>query len=123
MTMTTVSATGRIVGVSIAPGLKTAIHALFANTAQLPEVPIVLPDSPLGLNTAHAIQAGVVLGYEGMIRFMLHRIRAELGPDCVAVATGGLSRAIPSLQPDFIEIRPELTLDGIRQIGALVASA
>ncbi len=119
LTMTTISATGEILGVSIAPGLKTAIYALFVNTAQLPEVPIQLPASPLGQNTTHAIQAGVVLGYEGMVRFLLGRIRAEIGDDCIAVATGGLSDAIPSLHPDFTEVRMALTLDGIRQIGEL----
>jgi type III pantothenate kinase len=119
LTMTTISATGEILGVSIAPGLKTAIRALFANTAQLPEVPIQLPASALGQNTTHAIQAGVVLGYEGMVRFLLGRIRAEVGPDCIAVATGGLSGAIPTLRPDFAEVRMALTLDGIRQIGEL----
>jgi type III pantothenate kinase len=119
LTMTTISATGQILGVSIAPGLKTAIRALFANTAQLPEVPIELPASALGQNTTQAIQAGVVLGYEGMVRFLLGRIRSEVGADCIAVATGGLSGAIPSLHPDFAEVRMALTLDGIRQIGEL----
>ncbi len=119
LTMTTISAAGEILGVSIAPGLKTAIRALFANTAQLPEVPIQLPASALGKNTTHAIQAGVVLGYEGLVRFLLGRIRAEVGDDAIAVATGGLSDAIPSLHPDFTEVRMALTLDGIRQIGEL----
>jgi type III pantothenate kinase len=121
LTMTTVSASGKILGVSIAPGLKTAIRALFANTAQLPEVPIDLPNSPLGQNTTHAIQAGVVLGYEGMIRFMLQRIRAELGDDHIAVATGGLAGAIPSLHADFVDVVPSLTLDGVRLVGEIVS--
>lgn len=120
LTFTTVSGEGEILGVSIAPGLKTAIRALFANTAQLPEVPIELPTSALGQNTTHAIQAGVVLGYEGMVRFLLQRIRAELNGDCVAVATGGLSGAIPTLHPEFLEVIPSLTLDGIRLIGEAI---
>ncbi len=122
LTFTTVSATGKILGVSIAPGLKTAIRALFANTAQLPEVPIELPHSALGTSTTHAIQAGVVLGYEGMVRFLLQRIRAELNGDCIAVATGGLSGAIPTLYNEFIDVVPSLTLDGIRLVGEAVES-
>lgn len=123
LTFTTVSAAGKILGVAIAPGLKTAIRALFANTAQLPEVPIELPKSVLGLSTTHAIQAGVVLGYEGMVRFLLQRIRAEIGDDCVAVATGGLSGAIPTLHGEFIDVAPSLTLDGIRLVGEAVEKA
>ncbi|GAB3577326.1 type III pantothenate kinase [Spirosoma luteolum] len=121
LTFTTVSATGKMLGVAIAPGLKTAIRSLFANTAQLPEVPIDVPASALGQNTTHAIQAGVVLGYEGLVRSLLDRIRAELGGDCIAVATGGLSGRIPSLRDAFVDITPSLTLDGVRLIGELVA--
>lgn len=120
LTFTTVSATGEILGVAIAPGLKTAIRSLFANTAQLPEVPIELPPSALGLNTTHAIQAGVVMGYEGLVRSMIHRIRTELNGDCLAVATGGLAHAIATLGPEFEAVIPSLTLDGIRLIGERV---
>ena len=117
LTFTTVSGEGQILGVAIAPGLKTAIRSLFSSTAQLPEVPIELPASALGQNTVQAIQVGVVMGYEGLVRTMIARIRAELGGTCLAVATGGLSKAIPSLHNEFMAVIPSLTLDGIRLIG------
>ena len=122
LTFTTVSGDGKILGVAIAPGLKTAIRSLFANTAQLPEVPIEVPASALGLSTTHAIQAGVVLGYEGLVRSLLDRIRAELGGDCMAIATGGLSGRIPSLHDAFADVVPSLTLEGVRLIGEVVQS-
>ncbi|MDB5242981.1 MAG: type pantothenate kinase [Spirosoma sp.] len=120
LTFTTVSGDGRMLGVAIAPGLKTAIRSLFANTAQLPEVPIEVPSSALGLNTTHAIQAGVVLGYEGLVRSLIDRIRAELGDDCMAIATGGLSGQIPTLHNAFAHVVPSLTLEGVRLIGEYV---
>lgn len=120
LTFTTVSGDGKILGVAIAPGLKTAIRSLFANTAQLPEVPIEVPTSALGTSTTHAIQAGVVLGYEGLIRSLTQRIRDELNGDCIAVATGGLSGQIPLLRDVFTDIVPSLTLEGIRLIGSYV---
>lgn len=123
LTFTTVSAEGKILGVAIAPGLKTAIRSLFANTAQLPEVPIEVPASALGTSTTHAIQAGIVLGYEGLVRSLVERIRTELNGDCVAVATGGLSGQIPALREVFIDIVPALTLDGVRLIGNSVLTA
>ncbi|AUD04477.1 type III pantothenate kinase [Spirosoma pollinicola] len=123
LTFTTVSGEGKLLGVAIAPGLKTAIRSLFANTAQLPEVPIEVPSSALGTSTTHAIQAGVVLGYEGLVRSLVGRIQTELNGDCIAVATGGLSSRIPSLQDVFTDIVPSLTLDGIRLIGELVTAA
>ena len=122
LTFTTVSGEGKILGVAIAPGLKTAIRSLFTNTAQLPEVPIDVPASVLGTSTTHAIQAGVVLGYEGLIRTLVGRIQSELNGDCMAVATGGLSGRIPSLHDVFSEIVPSLTLEGIRLIGAFASN-
>ena len=117
LTFTTVSAEGKVLGVAIAPGLKTAVKALFANTAQLPEVPLVLPESALGKNTVQAIQSGILLGYEGLVRGMITRIRRELDGDCIAVATGGLSSIISSLDGEFVEINRNLTLEGLRIIG------
>lgn len=122
LTFTTVSAAGQILGVAILPGLKTAVKALFTDTAQLPEVPLELPDSAIGKNTVHAIQAGILLGYEGLVKSMIRRIRAELGGDCVAVATGGLSSIIATLEGEFIEIDRSLTLNGLRLIGERVGT-
>jgi type III pantothenate kinase len=122
LTFTTVSGDGRILGVAIAPGLKTAIRSLFSNTAQLPEVPIEVPESALGQNTTHAIQAGVVLGYEGLVRSLLDHIRDELQGDCIAIATGGLSGRIPSLHTAFVDVVPSLTLEGVRLIGETVSA-
>jgi type III pantothenate kinase len=123
LTFTTVSGEGKILGIAIAPGLRTAIRSLFANTAQLPEVPIEVPESALGTSTTHAIQAGVILGYEGLVRSIVSRIQTELNGDCIAVATGGLSGRIPSLQDIFTDIVPALTLDGIRLIGESVTAS
>lgn len=122
LTLTTVSQKGELLGVAIAPGLKTAVKALFANTAQLPEVPLSLPASAIGRNTVHSIQAGILLGYEGLVKSLIHRIRVELNGDCIAVATGGLSSIIDTLQGEFVEIDRQLTLDGLRIIGEYHAS-
>lgn len=79
LTFTTISEHGRILGVAIAPGLKTAIRSLSQNTAKLFDVPLEMPQSALGKNTVHAIQAGILLGYEGLVSSMLIRIKNELG--------------------------------------------
>jgi type III pantothenate kinase len=120
LTFTTVSKDKKILGVAILPGLVTAVKALFANTAQLPEVPLVLPATAIGKNTVEAIQAGILLGYEGLVKSLLRRIREELGGECTVVATGGLSSIIDTLREEFAEIDQNLTLDGLRIIGESV---
>lgn len=65
LTFTTISQSGEILGVAIAPGLLTALKSLTGNTALLPEVQLAAPPSVLGKNTIHAIQSGLVLGFAG----------------------------------------------------------
>ncbi len=117
LTFTTVSHKGKILGVAIAPGLKTAIRSLSQNTAKLFDVPMVVPQSVLGKNTVHAIQAGILIGYEGLVLSMLQRIRTELNePKLSTVATGGLSMVINSENNHFTRIEPNLTLEGLLEV-------
>lgn len=114
LTFTSVDAQGQILGVAITPGLRTAVNALFKNTAQLPEVPLELPESAIGKNTVQALQAGVLWGYIGLVEFMIKRIREEIAVPCKVIATGGLSKVIEPLRVQFDEIDQLLTLDGLR---------
>lgn len=120
LTFTCITGDGNVLGVSIAPGLKTAIKALFANTAQLPEVSLELPASVVGKDTVHAIRSGVLIGYVGLVGHMLAMIRAELGNHYIAVATGGLSSILHPLKDAFEAVDPNLTLTGLRLIGEQV---
>jgi len=116
LTFTTVGKGGEILGVAITPGLKTAIKSLFAHTAQLPEVPLQVPTSAIGKNTTHAIQAGILLGYEGLVKHLLAHIQTDLAMPCKLYATGGLVEALPALHTVFDAIVPTLTLDGLRLV-------
>jgi type III pantothenate kinase len=120
LTFTIVNQQGELLGVNIAPGLKTAIHALFMKTAQLPEVPLVFPKSVVGKNTTHAIQSGVLVGYVGLVQHMVQAIQAELGATFQPIATGGLLTVLEPLHPFFFAIQPNLTLDGLRIIAKQV---
>jgi len=114
LTFTTVDHTGYILGVAIAPGIKTAMKALSSNTAQLPEIPLELPSSVVGLHTTHAMQAGILWGYVGMAKELISKIREEVGADYIAVATGGLSFVMTPLKDVFYNIDAELTLNGLK---------
>ena len=120
LTFTTVTKKGEVLGVAIAPGLKTAISALFSKTAQLPEVPLELPTTPVGKNTIHAIQSGILNGYVGLVKHMLTAIRTEVGEHYIAVATGGLSSILHPLRKEFVDIDVELTMNGLKIIGESV---
>ena len=113
LTFTTVNNEGYILGVAIAPGIKTAMKALSSNTAQLPEIPLELPKSVVGLHTTHAMQAGILWGYVGIAKELIRKIREEVGEQYEAIATGGLSFVMHPLEDLFIKVDPELTLNGL----------
>lgn len=120
MSFTTINSAGEIVGVSIAPGLQTAIKSLTSNTAQLYEVPIVQPASALGKSTEHAIQAGITYGYDGLVKGIIASQEKELGLKLNAVCTGGLSNIIFSLLDRIDHYIPYLTLEGLREAGRII---
>jgi len=122
LTFTVVDKTGKIQGVNIAPGLKTAINALVGQTAQLPEVPLELPDSVIGTNTTMAIQNGVLWGYVSMVEGMLNKISTELGSTYKVVATGGLSSILHPLHDRFDVVDRHLTLEGLRIIHEIMTN-
>jgi len=117
LTFTTVTESFEILGVAIAPGLKTSMSALHNETAQLPEVPLILPSTVIGKNTTHAIQSGVLWGYVGLVKEMLLRINEETGYKFLPIATGGLSSILSPVADLFHDIDINLTLDGIRIMG------
>lgn len=116
LTFTVMNEMGEVVGVNIVPGLRTAINSLVSNTSKLPEVELKLPKSAIGKNTVHAIQAGILYGYTGLVKEMIRTIEVETETKYKVIATGGLSSILKTLESDFDEIDRNLTLEGLRLI-------
>ena len=117
LTFTVVHPIEGILGVTIVPGIKTAFGSLSDHTAQLPQVSLVRPASAIGQNTAHAIQAGILVGYEGLVRHLLTKIQDELSEPYFTIATGRLSEALENITSPFDHIEKNLTIDGILLMG------
>ena len=114
LSFTTIDRHGKIIGVSIAPGLQTALKALTAHTAQLQSVPLTMPSSALGKNTEEAIQTGILYGYDGLVRGIIEAQEKELGTNLYVLLTGGLSQTIPTLMNRVDLYSPYLTLEGLK---------
>jgi len=121
LTFTLIGDDDQIKGVSIAPGLKTATKALFLNTAQLPDVPLEMPQSALGTDTVSAIQSGLMWGYAGLVSYMVQKIKAESGGAVKVVATGGLSFVYAETLSIFDHVDKNLTLNGLKAAYDLLA--
>jgi type III pantothenate kinase len=113
-TFDAVSAEGDYLGGAIAPGIGIAAQALFERTAMLPRVGLTRPPSPIGRNTPHSIQSGLLYGYVGLVEGMVARFKAELGPGTRVIATGGLAEIIARETEVIDVVDPWLTLHGLR---------
>lgn len=109
---------GVLVGVAIAPGLRTGVEALAERTAQLPRVPLALPPSVLGRNTVAAVQAGSIVGHAALVDGMIRLMKKELGSEAQAVATGEWAPLLSPLLSEVAVVDHWLTLDGLRLIAA-----
>ena len=119
LTFSIVDGQGKVIGINIVPGIKTAINSLFSRTAKLPKVQLEMPVSILGKTTVHSIQAGIFYGYTALIKGMLASIAEETNCSYKIAATGGLSAVMDHLNDQFDLVDIYLTLKGIQQITRL----
>lgn len=111
---------GTYVGGVIAPGLEAMTDYLHQRTALLPKITLLEPPSAIGKSTRHAMLAGAVYGYRGLVREILAEIRRELGERRLrVVATGGYAELIAAGLPEIGSVQPDLTLEGLRIIAGL----
>jgi len=111
-----VSARGEYLGGAIAPGMVVALESLTRSAAQLYQVELTPPPQPIGRNTVHMMQSGMVLGYAGLVEGLVQRLKAQLGADAKVIATGGLAEVVAPHTKAIDCIDLQLTLKGLRLI-------
>lgn len=106
-----------LLGVVIAPGIKTSLEGLVNNTAQLPMIELDAPESVIGKNTKSSMQAGIIFGFSGLVDNIINKIKRKLNKtDLTVVATGGLGEIISKEVKSITRVDRTLTLDGLRAI-------
>jgi type III pantothenate kinase len=99
ITYDVVSAEGEYLGGIISPGMEISLEALWERAAKLPEVELGEPRSLIGKTTADAVRSGIVYGFAAQVDGIVGRLRAELGGEAPAIATGGLAHHIVPPSP------------------------
>ncbi len=107
---------GDYLGGAIAPGIGIASEALFSRAAMLYRVQLERPPSAIGKNTVHAMQAGILFGYVGLVEGLVERFKKELGGNPKVIATGGWAKQIADETPCIDIVNSDLTLTGLRLI-------
>ncbi|MEO5915208.1 MAG: type III pantothenate kinase [Luteolibacter sp.] len=120
VTFDVISAAPAYCGGVIAPGLGAMTGYLTRKTALLPEIDLVEPPSAIGKSTIHAMQAGAVFGYRGLVKEIIVRICRELDGKPHIIATGGDAALIAHGVNEIDVVDPDITLDGLRQVAARV---
>lgn len=117
VTFDVVNARGDYAGGVIAPGLAAMTDYLHEKTALLPRIRIREVRSAIGKSTRHAMLAGAVIGYRGLVRELIRQLRRELrSPRLPVIATGGYAALIARGLPEVSRVVPNLTLEGLRLI-------
>jgi type III pantothenate kinase len=116
-TATTVCAVTKhreFLGGNILPGVRLAMEALEARTAQLPSVEIKPVKSAIGRSTVESIQNGLYWSNVGMVKEISSRITAEVFQDekPLLIATGGFSHLFDR-EGLFDAVVPDLILVGL----------
>lgn len=116
ITICAVNEHGEYLGGSIAPGLQVSSDALFQRASKLPKVEFSKPPQVIGKNTVASIQSGLIYGFAGLVDELVKRMIQELGGAPKVVATGGLVSLISQESLMIQEVRPFLTLEGLRKL-------
>ena len=111
-----VSGGGEYLGGVIFPGVEISLEALSERAAALPRIDLTQPRSLIGKSTVDAIRSGMIFGYAAMVDGILRRLRAELGDDTRAIATGGLAHIVVPFCECIDDVDDLLTLRGLRLI-------
>lgn len=101
-------------GGAIGAGPLLLRQALRGGTAQLPSVPLALPDSPVGHSTQTALQSGIMWSLVDSVQGTIDRLAQSLPDTPSLVLTGGWSALLDEHLDRVDHQAPHLVLHGVR---------
>jgi type III pantothenate kinase len=120
-TFCAVTKEGEYLGGAIAPGIKISAEALFQRASKLPRVELARPAKVIGSDTVSAMQAGILYGYAGLVDGIVERMKKELSLEAKVLATGGLAELVAPETKTIEDVKPQLTLEGLKLLYELNA--
>ena len=116
-TFDVVSGRGEYIGGAISPGIMIASEALFREASKLPRVEIFEPpENVIGKDTISGIKSGIIFGYAGLVDGIVGRMKAQVEPVPLVLATGGLALLMANVATTIDHVESDLTLEGLKII-------
>ncbi len=103
---------GAFAGCTIGAGIGLQAKSLSTEASLLPEVSLQIPDKILGKNTNDSMNSSLTYGAAFSVRSLADGIEKEAGYPCKRILTGGLSKNVLPLLPEFT-YDPSLVCDGL----------
>jgi len=106
---------GTFLGGLIIPGPATSLKSLLNNTAQLPKVFQIKPETgrPYGRNTQDCIQHGVIQAYAAITDGLIAKLSKEFKKKPHVIITGGFSSFIGEIIQSKALVNPNHTLESM----------
>lgn len=119
-TVNLVTADGVFRGGAIAPGLAAFVAGMRATAPALPPADLDATASLPADSTQKSVDAGVLLGWAGLVERLVAEARAA-APGAALVVTGGNAGRLVGRLGQPAELCPDLLHDGLRVLAALPA--
>lgn len=113
-TICPINANKEFLGGCIMPGIRLCMESLQSNTAKLPTVQIIKPETILGRSTVESIQSGLYYGQLAAVKAITEQLTIEVFNDeqPIIIGTGGFAQLFAA-EDIFTDIVPNIVLDGL----------
>ena len=107
---------GTYEGGVIAPGIKLSINNLSKSTALLPMFDLKNIQKSYGKNTKDALNAGFILGYEGLINNIINKITQNWKMNYKIILTGGYANLFKKIIKRRTIVDQNITIKGVSRV-------
>jgi len=106
----------KYLGGVIAPGVNLSLKTLTSKASLIPPVKISKISKIIGTNTSTAVKAGFYWGYAGLIDNVIKLIIKQTNKRFKIILTGGLANLFKNTIKGKIEVKKDLTLNGLLKV-------
>ena len=106
----------KYLGGVIAPGVNLSLKTLISKASLIPPVNLSKISKIVGTNTSSAVKSGFYWGYAGLIDNVIKLIIKQTNKPFKIILTGGLANLFKNTIKGKIEVKKDLTLNGLLKV-------